>query len=85
VHQAVPVADSETRLQRRKTVLPSRENVPRVRVPAQLPAAIEEAGAAARADQDFRFETATAEVASVTPAAEANSNDDEFVFFRGTE
>jgi hypothetical protein len=72
VHQAVPMADSETRLGRRTAILPARESGARVEVSAQLPAAIVEAEAAARADREFRFGDASGDVTCVTQPAEAD-------------
>ena len=84
VHEAVPVADPETRLQRRKAVQPARESVERVQITASLPAAIVEAEAAEHEDRGFRFSESVADVACSTPAPEV-SDDDEFRFFRGTD
>ena len=78
VHAAIPAADPDTRLARRKAVLPARENVARVVVPAELPAAVVEAEAATRADKNFKFDQAPAEIESAKPAVEG---EDEFRFF----
>lgn len=81
VHQVIPVADPETRLQRRKAVLPARENVARVEVPVALPAAIVETEAAARSVREFQFENASGDVVRATKPAEADTDDDVFSFF----
>jgi len=80
---AVPVPNSETRLERRKAVLPSRDNVPRLERPAELPAAIAEAQAAARADREFVFSTADVDVARATKPAPPDDDSDVFNFFQG--
>jgi transposase InsO family protein len=82
VHKAVPIPDPETRLARRKAVLPARENVARVEIPAELPAAVVECEAATRADREFEFVAAEASVVSATETA-APGEDEEFRFFQG--
>jgi transposase InsO family protein len=78
VHAAIPSADPDTRLARRKAIQPARENVARVTVPAELPAAVVEAEAAARAERQFKFDQAPAEIESAKPVVEG---EDEFRFF----
>ncbi len=78
-HQLVPVTDPEARLNRRRAVAPVRD-VPRVEAPAELPAALLEAGAARRADLDLRFQDLP-EVEVTVEAVAAPVEDDEFDFF----
>jgi hypothetical protein len=85
VHHAIPVSSPETRLERRKEVIPNRECAqPIVTLPAELPAAVVEAERFARAARDFRFDAVSAPVPVViaTPALEP-TDDTEFQFFRG--
>jgi len=84
MNAAVPVPNSETRLERRKAVLPSRDNVPRLERPAEMPAAIAEAQAAAREERDFQFKAVDVDVARATKPTQPNDDDsDVFNFFQG--
>jgi hypothetical protein len=83
VHKAVPVPSSETRLERRRAVLPERDcSTSRVTVPAELPPALMEAETAARAASDFSFDAAPVEAASAAPQT-SSTDDNEFHFFQG--
>jgi transposase InsO family protein len=80
VHDAVPVASPGERLDRRREVVPSRATASRVGLPVELPAAVVEAEAAARADREFRFDgAAAAGVETVIPSPA--SEDTGFDFF----
>jgi transposase InsO family protein len=84
VHDAVPVATPDERLDRRREVLPAERGkaVPRVELPVELPAAVVEAEAAARADREFRFDGVNpAQVALASTAPAVDEDDGEFHFF----
>ena len=82
VHKAIPVADPDTRLARRKAILPARESAARVELPAELPAAVVDVEAAVRADREFEFQAVETAVVSATETAPP-SEDEEFHFFQG--
>jgi hypothetical protein len=81
-HKLAPVTSPEERLSRRAEVMPTRDAVVRVELPVELPAAVVEADAAARAEQEFRFESQqTVAVERREPAAA--DDEDQFNFFQG--
>lgn len=80
IHQAVPVPDPETYLSRRAAVAPARPEPARVEIPAQLPAPIEAAHAAAVAEAEFSFEAVEPAIEAVERVSEADADTD-FHFF----
>lgn len=79
ITRIAPVATLEERLARRAEVLPARTDVPRVELPAELPAPVADQAAAVREERAFRFDQAESAI-EVTPAAVTEA-DDEFDFF----
>jgi hypothetical protein len=80
VHQSVPVPTPETYLSRRRAVAPERPEPERVEVATPLPAQIQDARAALRAERAFSFEKADASISTVNKAVEPDAGD-EFHFF----
>ena len=79
IHQTVPFADPETRLARRRAVLPVRAAVSRPEVAASIPEAITDAHAAREAAAAFHHEADLPFVPVIH--REERSEDDEFRFF----
>jgi hypothetical protein len=84
VHQMnAPVPSPEDRLARRAEVVPAREYVPRVEVPVELPAPVQEQAAAEAKEKAFLFADVAADELEKTPAAAEQGNDN-FDFFGAT-
>ncbi|HYW47256.1 MAG TPA: hypothetical protein VE959_30595 [Bryobacteraceae bacterium] len=82
VHQQSVVPTIEERLARRREALPCRDAAARAEIPLALPAAVEEAAAAAREDREFRFEQADSGMVGTTLPT-PTEGDDDFCFFQG--
>jgi hypothetical protein len=81
IHQTVPVADADTRMERRRAVLPARESAARVEAPVDVPEAIREAAAASKAERGVPFDEIAAVHLESTPPPPADDSSDEFHFF----
>jgi hypothetical protein len=80
VHNAVPVADAQTYLARRRAITPARPDVERPEASVSFPRAIADAHAAREAERAFSFDNA--EPVEVIRRPEPSDDDGTFNFFQ---